>query len=98
MGKRIVAWIGIGLILLMYVITAVAAVTARPEANEFLMASIVMTIFVPIVLWIFIKMYEIAHRNDGISTGEMRKINKRLKAGETPEDIAREIEGKYREN
>ena len=98
MGKRIAAWIGIGLIFLMYVITAVAAVTAKPETNQLLMASIVMTIFVPIVIWLFIKMYEIAHRNDGITAGEMRKINKRLKAGEKPEDIAKEIEEKYKEN
>lgn len=95
MIKRVLAWIGIGLIVLMYVITAVAAVTARPEANALLMASIVMTIFVPIVLWIFIKLYEMAHKNDGISMSEMRKINKRLKNGEDANAIAQEIEEKY---
>ena len=95
MGKRIAAWIGIGLIVLMYVLTIVASVTARPEANGLFMASIVITILVPILLWMFIKMYEVAHRNDGISVREMRKINKRIKAGENPEEIAKEIEEKY---
>ena len=95
MGKRIAAWTGIGLIAVMYLITVIAAVTARPETMGLFMASIVITILVPILLWMFIKMYEIAHKNDGISISEMRKINKRIKAGENPEDIAKEIEEKY---
>ena len=95
MGKRIAAWIGIGLIVVMYGLTVVAAVTARPEAMGLFMASIVVTVFVPIVLWLFIKMYEMAHKDDGISVSEMRKINKRIKAGENPEEIAKEIEEKY---
>ena len=95
MGKRIAAWVGIGLIVVMYGLTVVAAVTARPETMGLFMASIVVTVFVPIVLWLFIKMYERAHQDDGISVSEMRKINKRIKAGENPEEIAREIEKKY---
>ena len=48
------------------------------------------------MIWIFLKVYEVAHRNDGISVSEMRKINKRLKKGENPEKIAKEIEEKYK--
>lgn len=95
MAKRIAAWIGIGLIAVMYLLTVVAAVTARPEAMGLFMTSIVLTILVPIMLWIFIKMYEVSHPKDEISASEMRKINKRIKAGENPEDIAKEIEEKY---
>ena len=97
MIKRIAAWIGIGLLVVMYLITAVTSVMARPEANGLFMASLVMTLIVPVMLWIFIKLYEVAHRNDGISMREMRKINKRIKAGENPEKIARELEEKYGE-
>ena len=95
MEKRIAAWIGIGVIVLMYLLTIVASVTARPEANGLFMASIVITLLVPLLLWMFLKMYEMAHKDDGISVSEMRKINKRIKAGENPEDIAKEIEKKY---
>ena len=95
MAKRIAAWIGIGLIAVMYLLTIVAAVTARPEAMGLFMASVVLTIFIPIVLLLFIKMYEMSHKDDGISVSEMRKINKRIKAGENPEEIAKEIEEKY---
>lgn len=95
MGKRIAAWIGIGLIAVMYLLTIVAAVLARPETMGLFMASIVLTIMVPIILWSFLRMYEMSHPKDGISSAEMRKINKRIKAGENPEKIAKEIEEKY---
>ncbi len=95
MGKRIAAWIGIGLIVGMYGLTIVAAVTAREETMGLFMASIVVTILVPLLMWLFLRMYELAHKEDGISVSEMRKINKRIKAGENPEDIAKEIEEKY---
>ena len=95
MAKRIAAWIGIGVIVLMYLLTIVAAVLARPETIGLFMASIVLTIMIPIILWSFLRMYEMAHPKDGMSAAEMRKINKRIKAGENPEAIAKEIEEKY---
>ena len=95
MGKRIAAWIGIGVIVVMYLLTVVAAVLARPETMGLFMASIVLTIMVPIILWSFLRMYELAHPKDGMSASEMRKINKRIKNGENPEEIAKEIEEKY---
>lgn len=96
MGKRIIAWIGIGLIIIMYLLTAIFAILARPETNQLFMASLVMTIIVPIMIWAFLKMYEVTHQNNGISVKEMRNINKRLKQGENPEQIAKEIEEKYK--
>ncbi len=95
MVKRVAAWIGIGVIVLMYLVSAIAAVMARPEANGLFMASVVATIFVPVLLWIFIKLYEWAHKDDGITRKEMKQIEKRIAAGEKPEDIAKEIEEKY---
>lgn len=95
MGKRIAAWIGLGLIAVMYLLTVVAAVTARPEAMGLFMASIILTILIPILLWSGIKMYEMSHPEGGITVSQMRKINKRIKAGENPEEIAKEIEEKY---
>ena len=50
---------------------------------------------VPIILWSFLRMYELSHPKDGMSASEVRKINKRVKAGENPEKIAKEIEEKY---
>ncbi len=95
MIKRIAAWGGIGLIAMMYLFTIVAAVLARPETMNLLMASIVLTILIPIILWAFLRMYEMSHPADELSSAEMRKINKRIKAGESPEKIAKEIEERY---
>ena len=97
MGKRLAAWIGIGLIAVMYLLTIVAAVLARPETMGLFMASIVLTIMVPIILWSFLRMYELSHPEGSMSASEMRKINKRIKSGEKPEDIAKEIEEKYKD-
>ena len=95
MGKRIAAWIGIGIIVVMYLLTVVAAVLARPETMGLFMASIVLTIMIPIILWAFLRMYEMSHPKEGMSVQEMRKINKRIKDGEKPEAIAKKIEEKY---
>ena len=96
MGKRIAAWKGNGVIVLMYLLTIVAAVLARPETMGLFMASSVLNIMIPIILWSFLRMYEMSHPKDGsMSASEMRKINKRIKAGENPEKIAKEIEEKY---
>jgi len=97
MVKRIAAWIGIGIIALMYLLSAVMAVMARPEANGLFLASVLATVIVPVMLWVFIKLYEGAHKNDGITRKEMKQIEKRIAAGENPEDIAKEIEEKYGE-
>lgn len=95
MIKRIAAWIGIGLIAVMYLFTIVAAVLARPETMNLFVASIALTILIPIILWAFLRMYEMSHPEGELSSAEMRKINKRIKAGENPEKIAKEIEEKY---
>lgn len=95
MIKRIAAWIGIGLIAVMYLFTIVAAVLARPETMNLFVASIALTILIPIILWAFLRMYEMSHPEGELSSAEMRKINKRIKAGENPEKIAKEIEKKY---
>lgn len=96
MGKRIAAISGILLLVLMYVATLLFAVLARPEANRMFLACIVMTVLVPLLLWIAVRMYERAHdRKNGMSIQELRKLNKRLKAGENPEQLAKEIEETY---
>ena len=91
MVKRIAAWIGLGIIAVMYLLTIVAAVLARPETMGLFMASIVLTIMIPIIIWSFLRMYEMSHPEGSMSASEMRKINKRIKSGEKPEDIAKEI-------
>ncbi|MDD6035252.1 MAG: hypothetical protein PUC30_03495 [Lachnospiraceae bacterium] len=95
--KQIVAAAGILLLLGMYVISIVFACMAKPEAADMFMASLVATILIPIVLYIFIALDRMARRNapEGMSLKELRRYNKRIKNGEDPEKLAKEIEEKY---
>ena len=50
-GRRILAWIGIVLILLMYVLTIIFAVMDNPNAKNWLMAAIFCTVAVPVIIY-----------------------------------------------
>ena len=95
--KQILAVVGLLLIVGMYVASFVFALTAKPGAEGMFMASLVATVIVPIVLYIFIALDKWAKKNapEGISYKEMRAYNKRIKDGEDPKKIAKEIEEKY---
>ena len=95
MIRRIIAIAGIVLLILLYGASFILAILARPEAHQLFMASLVATIFIPVVLWAALKLHENAQQKNGMTMHEMRKLNKRLKAGESPEKIAEEIEKKY---
>ena len=95
--KQIAAVVGLLLIVGMYVASFIFALTAKPGAEGMFMASLVATVIVPIVLYIFIALDKWAKKNapEGISLKEMRQYNKRIKNGEDPEKVAKEIEEKY---
>ncbi len=95
--KQIFAAIGLLLLVGMYVLSIVLACFAKPGAEGMFMASLVATVIIPIVLYIFIALDKWAKQNapEGISLKEMRQYNKRIKNGEDPEKVAKEIEEKY---
>ena len=55
--KRILALIGVGLLVGMYVATLVFALIDSPWAKDLLKVSIVMTVLVPVVLFAYILVY-----------------------------------------
>ena len=95
--KQIIAAVGLLLLVGMYVVSIVFACLAKPGAEGMFMASLVATVIIPIVLYIFIVLDKIARKNapEGMSLKELRQYNKRIKNGEDPEKIAKEIEEKY---
>jgi len=95
--KQILAAIGLLLLVGMYVASIVLACFAKPGAEGMFMASLVATVIVPIVLYIFITLDKWARKNapEGMSLKELRQYNKRIKNGEDPQKIAKEIEEKY---
>ena len=95
--KQIAAAVGLLLLVGMYVVSIVFACLAKPGAEGMFMASLVATVIIPIVLYIFIVLDKIARKNapEGMSLKELRQYNKRIKNGEDPEKVAKEIEEKY---
>ena len=95
--KQILAAIGLLLLVGMYVASIVLACFAKPGAEGMFMASLVATVIVPIVLYIFIALDKWAKKNapEGMSLKELRQYNKRIKNGEDPAKVAKEIEEKY---
>ena len=97
MVKRVIAFTGIGILAGMYIATFVCALLATPATKQMFMGSLILTVVIPIITWFFLMMYQKAHQNDdkNISMSEMRNYKKRMKNGESPEQIAKEIEEKY---
>ena len=93
-GKRIVALLGVAVLLLMYVISLIFAILARPEAMSLFMGSLACTIFIPIAIYVYIWLYNLLHKknDDEISLREMKKLNRRIELGESPEKIQKELE------
>ena len=89
--------VGLLLIVGMYVASLVLACFAKPGAEGMFMASLVATVIIPIVLYIFMALDKVARQNapEGMSLKELRAYNKRIKNGEDPEKVAKEIEEKY---
>lgn len=97
--KQVVALCGIILLLGMYGVSIVFACLARPEAADLFLASLAMTVLIPILLYVFL-MFSRQSKGDGeqgkrMKYSELRKYNRRIKNGEDPEALAKEIEEKY---
>ncbi|MCR5823707.1 MAG: SART-1 family protein [Lachnospiraceae bacterium] len=100
MAKRIVSLIAVVILVGMYIATMICAILATPQTHSMFIGSLVLTVIIPIVLWVFLTLYKRAHKDDdkNITMAEMRKYRKRIRQGEAPEDIAKEIEEKYTED
>lgn len=54
-GARIIAMVGVVLLLLMYIITLIAALTTSPASGGLFKACLGGSIFLPIMLWLYIR-------------------------------------------
>lgn len=57
--KRAAAWLCIAGLGVMYLVTLLAALTARPGAASLFRASLALTVFLPVVCWLVIWLYGI---------------------------------------
>lgn len=78
--KRILAILGVVLLLSLYVMSFVSSIFAKPYANGLFIASLYCTIAVPILMYGFMVVYKAVHKKEeGISIKELKKKNKKYK-------------------
>ena len=90
--KRILAWIGIILLVSMYLVTLVLALSGSEHALKFVIASVGMTIVVPVLIYAMQMAYQIvsAGKNDG-SEGPKTEAENEAEA-ETETEVEEEAE------
>jgi hypothetical protein len=62
--KQIMAIVGIVLLVLLYASTVVFAIFDNPATMKMLGLSIVMTIFIPTLIWVFGVFFRISHKDN----------------------------------
>lgn len=63
-GKRVLAMIGVILLVGLYLLTIIAALTASPNSYGFFMASIFCTIAIPILIYGYMLIYRLIKNKD----------------------------------
>lgn len=75
--KQIAAIVGVVLLVGMYLISLIAAITASEHAHALFLASVFSTIVIPILIYAFLMIYKLVHKkDDGVSIRELKKMNK----------------------
>jgi uncharacterized membrane protein len=79
-AKRVIAIVGIVILLSLYVMTLIAAIFAKPYANKFFIASIYCSLIIPVLIYGFMVVSKAFGRKEGeLSLSELRQIRKELK-------------------
>lgn len=72
--KRILAWIGIVLLVALYVVTFILALLESPAAQAMFRGSLYMTVMIPFLLYAFMLVYRVLNRsNDETDSGNPEK-------------------------
>lgn len=72
--KRILAWIGIILLIAMYGSTLLFALIDHSKTQGFLKASIACTIFVPVLFYAYTMFYRFSHHDSGEDEDDENKF------------------------
>lgn len=95
-AKRIAAWICIIVLVAMYVVTLVAAIMSKPGADTLFKSSLALTIFLPIVCWVFIWLY--GFFTDKKTIASLNILNSNPEARKKMEDEIKDSENKTIKN
>lgn len=95
--KQFFALLGLLAIVGMYGTSIVLAILAKPGAADMFIASVAATVIIPIVIYSFLMTLRLAKKRGEkqMKLTDLQKYNRRLKKGESPAELADEIEKKY---
>ncbi len=71
--KRLLAIIGILLLVSMYILTLVLALTDDPNTMNAFRASIYCTVLIPVLIWAYTFIYKLLKNNYGDTSNESKK-------------------------
>ena len=69
--KRIVALIGIILLLSLYVVTLLVAIFDRSESGKWFMTCLVASVFLPLLIWVYIWLYGVITNRHTIASFDL---------------------------
>ncbi len=94
--KRVFAMIGVVLLVFMYLMTIITAITASDGAHNWFIGSIMLTVFVPVILYAINMLINIQKRNEANNRMReemyMRQIKDALKAKAEQEKAQKEAQ------
>lgn len=76
-AKQLAALLGVGLLLLLYILTLVFAICDFEGSDVMFRACLLGTVIIPILVWVYIYLYDILKKNrDGNSDDEQTTFHK----------------------
>ena len=63
-ARQVLAFVGIGLLVALYLITLIFALIQAPWAKNLLIISLVATFVIPVIIYIITMFYKLAHRDE----------------------------------
>lgn len=91
--KQVLAWIAIGLLLCLYAVSLISAITSDANSQSWFMASLYATFIVPLWIYFLQYMYKKSHPEGSVSRREYKKMVKKMREeNESAEDKPAEDE------
>lgn len=75
-ARQIAAIIGIIILVGMYIVTLIAAITSSENTQGLFMASLFCSLVIPIMIFVFTRFYQLTHKDGAVSIRKAKKLAK----------------------
>lgn len=76
-GKRILAMIGVVVLVVLYLVTLLSAIFATPATKDFFMLSLIATILIPLIVYIYMLIARLIFGRDSEEVPEQESVNQK---------------------